>query len=258
LCPTALKLDAVADDPSLTAPSRESTSSADKKEVTIQDGEHMPETVTIPISFFEVTFDYVHPDLRLLGDRASIVQGIFEALQPWSPIMDNIEVKTAGKISEQGVSFKLPLKRVTFFFGPAHCTFSRDGVDWITAEETIRILETFVSCFITLSGVQLAARKTTIGLHIQPKTAPFIKILSPFVAPQLAALEAVPLKTMAAVVRWENRRVTLDGSGSLANGLFLKLEREFASTMAYSEMAEQLMRDEQELFAVLGIEEDVA
>jgi hypothetical protein len=217
----------------------------------------MLELVTIPISFFEVTFDYVHPDLRLLGDRATIVQGIFEALKPWSPTIDDIEVRTAGKVSEQGVSFKLPVKRITFVFGPSHCTFSRDGVDWISAEETIGILDTFVSSFTLLSGVELANKKTTIGLHIQPKTAPFIKILSPFVAPQLAELEADPVKTMATVAKWEKRRITLDGSASLANGLFLKLEREFGSSGTYAEMADRIKNDEEELFKILGIEEDL-
>jgi len=217
----------------------------------------MPELVTIPISFFEVTFDYLHPDLKLLGDRSSVVQGIFEALQPWSPTVDNIEVRTAGKTSEQGVSFKLPLKRVTFFFGATHCTFTRDAVDWLTAEETIEILDVFVTSFTLLSSVELASKKTAIGLHIQPKTAPFINVLKPFVAPQLAALERDPFKTMAIIVRWDQRRVTLDGSGSLANGLFLKLEREFHSTISYNEMAQQLKKDEEELFAIMGIEEDI-
>jgi hypothetical protein len=216
----------------------------------------MAELVTIPISFFEVTFDYLRPDLKLLADRAALVQGIFEAMRPWSPVIDDIDVRSTGKISEQGVAFKLPLKRVTFFFGPAHCTFSQDAVDWIGAEETIRILDAFVSSFAALSGLQFGTIKTTIGLHMQPKTVPFINILSPFVAPQLAALEPVAFRTMASVVRWEKRRVTLDGSGSLANGLFVKLERDFEGGTGYREISDQLFDDEREMFGILGVEED--
>jgi hypothetical protein len=216
----------------------------------------MAELVTIPISFFEVTIDYERPNLKLWGDRASIVQAIFDALKPWNPGVDDIEPLTTGKISEQGFTFKIPLKRVSFFFGPASCRFARDAVDWPSAEETIAILDTALSAFIRFSGIVLGAKKSAIGLHIQPRTMPFMEILNPFIAPQLAALEREPVQTMATVVKWGKRKVTLDGSAAIANGLFLKFEREFESASTYEEMAHQLRRDEEELFRILGVEED--
>jgi hypothetical protein len=53
-----------------------------------------------------------------------------------------------------------------------------------------------------------------------------------------------------------NRKVTIDGSGALANGLFLRLERDFEASATYDEMAQLLRHDEEELFTILGIEED--
>jgi hypothetical protein len=50
--------------------------------------------------------------------------------------------------------------------------------------------------------------------------------------------------------------VTLDGSGSLANGIFLKLEREFHGTLTYLQIVEQLRKDEEQLMAIVGIEEE--
>lgn len=100
----------------------------------------MPELVTIPISFFEVTIDYEKANIRILGDRASLVQAIFEVLRPYLSSLDDIEVLTAGKPSEQGVLFKLPQKHISFFVGPTLCRFSRNAVDWDLAEETISIL----------------------------------------------------------------------------------------------------------------------
>jgi hypothetical protein len=61
---------------------------------------------------------------------------------------------------------------------------------------------------------------------------------------------------MAAVAKWGKRRVTLDGSAALVNALFLKFEREFEGTASYQEMAQQLRKDEEELFRMLGVEED--
>jgi hypothetical protein len=61
---------------------------------------------------------------------------------------------------------------------------------------------------------------------------------------------------MATVVKWRDRKVTIDGSGILANAIFLRLEREFPSDATYETMAGQLRKDEEDLFGILGVEED--
>jgi hypothetical protein len=216
----------------------------------------MPELVTIPLSFFELEAEYEKPLFSLMADRTALVQGIFEALQPWKPKIDDIEIRTAGKLSEQGFNFKIPLKRVSFFFGPSSCKLSRDDVNWGMAEETLTILRMVTQTLVQIGGVVLGKKKTTIGLHIQPKTTTFIEILTPFLTPDLAALEAQPLKTMAVVARWDKRTITLDGSVALANALFLKLEREFEGANSLEEIAHQLRTDERELLGVLGVEEE--
>ena len=90
----------------------------------------MAELVTIPISFFEIAIDYERPQFKLWLDRAFVVQTVFEALERWGPRIEDVEGITTGKAAEQGFSIKLPLKRVSFFFGPASCKFTRDNVDW--------------------------------------------------------------------------------------------------------------------------------
>ena len=102
----------------------------------------------------------------------------------------------------------------------------------------------------------LGKKSTAISLHIQPRTLTFMDILNPFVPRELAAIEPQPVRTMATVAKWENRKVTIDGSGALANGLFLRLERDFEASATYDEIAQQLRHDEEELFTILGIEED--
>jgi hypothetical protein len=61
---------------------------------------------------------------------------------------------------------------------------------------------------------------------------------------------------MATVAKWEHRKVTIDGSGVVANAVFLRFEREFPSAANYREIAAQLRKDEEELFTILGVEED--
>lgn len=216
----------------------------------------MPELVTIPISYFEFAVDYERPEFRLWMDRALIVQGIFDALKPWEPRIDDVEAITTGKASEQGFTIKLPLKRVSFFFGPASCKFTRENVDWQSAEETIAIFDAALSALIRSSGASMGPKNTAVSLHLQPKSLPFTALLTPFVASQLAALDSEPVMTMAAVAKWAHHKVTIDGSGVLANAIFLRFEREFPSAATYDDIAAQLRKDEEDLFKILGVEED--
>jgi hypothetical protein len=216
----------------------------------------MPELVIIPISFFEVAINYEKPEARLLGDRVPLVQAISDALLPYEFSLDDLEVLTAGKPSEQGVMFRLPQKHISFFVGPTLCRFSRNAVDWDLAEETISILDLVVSTLSALTGIRMNEKKTTIGMHLQPRTMPFRDVLRPFVPEQIAKLESAPITTMASVTRWAHRAITIDGSGSLANGVFVKLERAFAASHSYEEITQQLWKDEQELFAIMGVTED--
>ena len=216
----------------------------------------MPHLVNIPIALFEITIDYVRPNMKLLLDRAKVVDALFEVFSRWNIGMDNIEVVNEGKPSEQGIRFKIPEKRTTFMFGGGSCTLVRDDVDWNAAEEIISILTSAYGVVQELGGIQTGAFKTDLVMHLQPKTAKFIDILAPFAPPQLLKLDPTTPKATASVVRWNKRRITLDGSSQLANGVFMRLEREFPATVTYEDIAHQLRADELELFDLMDVIED--
>jgi hypothetical protein len=215
----------------------------------------MAEQVTIPISTFEIGFAYKRPVLNLWLDRAAIVQKMFEALEPWNLNVDDVEGITKGKPSEQGVKFGLPLQKVTFFFGPAGCKFTKEAANWADAAEALRILTTAIDVLLHHGGVELGKRSTSLILHLQPKSVPFKELLWPFLVPALAQLEDSRAEAMAYVVRWKERRITLDGSAALANGVFVHLERDFESTVSLEDIKTVLIEDEVNLFKLLNVQE---
>jgi hypothetical protein len=216
----------------------------------------MAESVTIPISLFEFSVDYKRPEFRLWTDRASVLQAVFEALSPWDPRVDDVDAVTTGKASEQGVVIKLPLKRVSFFFGPASCRFTRDNVDWQTVDETISILDSAISALTSLGGVVLGRKISVVSLHVQPKSVPFSTLLKPLIAPRILDLLPEPVDTMATVAKWQNYKVTIDGSAMIANAVFLRSEREFGSEATYDEIVARLRDDQIGLFGLLGVTEE--
>jgi hypothetical protein len=101
----------------------------------------MPEQATVPNTYFEVNMDYTGPSAKIWVERVLVVQDMFDAFQPWNMSIDDMEVITSGKPSEQGLRFKFPAKAATFFVGLASCKFTRDNTSWETAGETIAILD---------------------------------------------------------------------------------------------------------------------
>ena len=215
----------------------------------------MPEPVTIPIAFFEFASDFERPVFKLWIDRADVIQAIFDSLMPWSPRVDDMEAVNTVKTSEQGFTIKLPLKGASFFFGPASCKFIRDNVHWQVAEETLAILDATISALTRSASVVLGAKNVVIAMHLQPKSVPFTTLLLPFIAPELVALDSKQMMTAATIVKWADYRVTIDGSGTIANALFLRFERQFPSATTYQEIATQVRKDQENLFKMLGVEE---
>lgn len=215
----------------------------------------MPEHITIPIAIFELTVNYLKPDVKLWADRAEIVQGIFDALSPWNPNFDDIEVINVGKPSEQGVRFKLASENVSLFFGPTACKCTKDTATWKDADETILILETALNVMAGISHVVFARKIAILSLHLQPKTLSFREILQPFLAQPVAKLEDSPVEAIAIVARWKGRRITLDGSAAIVNGVYLQSEREFESTASYDEIKMAVLNDQLTLFKLLDLEE---
>lgn len=71
----------------------------------------------------------------------------------------------------------------------------------------------------------------------------------------MASLEN-PAQSMAAIVKWPNHRVTVDGSAQIANGIFIRYERDFPAETDYETMAKQLFADEEQVFGMLDIKEE--
>ena len=218
----------------------------------------MAEFVTIPISTFEIAIEYEMPSVRLWVDRTQVIEAMFEAFKPWALNLDDIDVIDEGKNSDKGLRFRLPLKKASFFFGASYCRFSQDDANWSMMPEALAILHAGVSTLLEVAKVRKAIQRTTLALHLQPKSGRFIDILRPFVPSQLEGLESSPVQAIASVVKWGNRRIYFDGSGSLANAAFVKMDRDFGPDTTYKQIAEQIYADERIVFNILGVEEDLS
>ncbi len=215
----------------------------------------MAEPVTVPISIFEVTVRYEKPVIRLLADRADIIQALFDAFTEFEPSADDMEVVSSGKATEQGIRLRLRSQMITFFFGATSCKFTKEAASWPEADAILHILDRFLTILAEKSGVILGKKTSVLSLHLQLKTGSFKDILRPLIDSGIQRLDPAPLDAMAIVARWPQYRITLDGSAQLANAIFVQMERTFDARLTYDDMKQHILKDEVDLLKLLGVEE---
>ncbi len=215
----------------------------------------MPAEITIPISVFELTVKYDKPNILLMAERAGAIQELFAAFAPWNLQLDDMEVLTAGKPTEQGVQIKIAAQNASFFFGAAHCKFVKNSAIWAEADQILAILTAALEALHRAAGVDYADKTSILTLHLQPKTVQFRDILRKFIVPEILALAKDQTTAMAIVSRWPKYRITLDGSAALANGIFVQAERQFDATISFDDMRAAIFQDEQDLFKLLDVQE---
>lgn len=215
----------------------------------------MPEQITIPISILELTIWYQKLAIRLLTDRAELVQSLFDTLAEFKPNLDDLEVISTGKMTEQGIRLRLPSQAITLFFGAASCKFTKETAMWPEADLILNTLRKFLQALTDGAGVSLGKKVTVLTLHLQPKMRSFKELLLPFIDDRLKKVDSAPLDAMAVITRWPGHRITLDGSAQLANGIFAQMEREFAPEITLERIKEDLFNDEIKLFQLLDVTE---
>ena len=215
----------------------------------------MPTPITIPLSTFELAITYEKPNIRLLADRAEPLQAVLDAFAPWNPRLDDMEILTLGKHSEQGVKIKINSQGASFFFGALGCRFTQEGADWDQADNIVLLITTAMDALAAATGVRFGAKVSVITLHLQPETVASKDILRNMMVPGILGLAKEPTSAMAIVARWPKRRITIDGSAALANAIFLQAEREFDPTVTFEDIGQILLSDQEDLFTLLGVEE---
>lgn len=211
--------------------------------------------VSVPISIFDLTMQFVRPNLRLAMNRADFVEDLFEQFGRWDISVDDIEVVQEGKPSEQGIKFKIPKRQVTFFFGPSHAQLIWDDAKWEAASEIIEILTIGLEALTKHGKVEVRTYKAVVALHLQPLKVPFIELLKPFASQALIKIDPSPITAFATVLRWEGRRITIDGSAQIANAIYVRFERDFPGYLPIETISGEIRTDEESLYSIIGVEE---
>jgi hypothetical protein len=217
----------------------------------------MPDLIKIPAASAEMQARFERPYIGFIGsDRPRAVEAVVSALMPFNFRLSNTELVTTGSLADHKVIFKLPDRGITFQFGAEEYRFTKDGSNWETANEDIRVLMAAEHALLEGTAAKVTRCLTTVAVHLQPLTKPREEVLAPFFPePFRACMPEGKADTFAAHLKWANGDILIDFSTMFANGIFLRFSSQFDGHPPLAEILTKVRNDEEAIFAILGVQE---
>lgn len=209
----------------------------------------------IPYSMLEYTAVLQKPILEAWAVPAQLVAVVLNALDPFGFKPDGVELKTrAEKLTENAIVFRRTPAGVTFTVGVEKVVIAAENLDWSDAEQFMKAARAGLDAVLQEGKAEIKLQNLVLAIHIQLKTKPRHEVTAPLVSAETLKLLDGELKMPGIILQREKCSVVIDGSLAFANALFVRINREHAPSVALTQMAEVLRKDEMQLFDVLGLE----
>ncbi len=179
-------------------------------------------------------------------------------LEPWGFNLDGVEAKTnVQKLNEYSVVLRRttplsPSQYVTLGIGKAVVTY--ENTDWSEGEQLIAKTRAVLSAVSEIGRAEIESQHLLLGIHIQIKDKPRKDVTAPLLNPVAFELLDGGVKFPGIILLREKSSIVIDASIALANGLFVRINREHPPEASLEQLVEVLRNDEENLFNILGLE----
>ncbi len=215
----------------------------------------MPDLVKIPLASTEYQARFERPSIGFIGnDRPRAVEAVVDALTPFGFRLANSDAVATGPLADHKVTFRFPDKGITLQFGAEYFQFTKEGSNWATAEDDMKVLIAGERALLEGSSVKVGSCMVTVALHAQLMTKPREEVLASFLP--------TPLREWRKPIgygnhlRWAEGDLLLDFSAVFANGIFMKFSSRFEGHPPAQQILERVHEEETSIFQLLGIQEN--
>jgi len=230
----------------------------------------MAELVKIPLASAEYVARFVRPWVGFIGiDRPRAFDAIVTALLPFQLRISNAQISDTGTLAEWKTIFKLPERGITFQFGAEEIRFSKEGSSWSTAPEDIRVLQAAENALMEIGrnpafstgdarAAVIESCTVSLNMHLQLLHKSRDEVLSPFLPEAVREFaKKRGAQRFGGHLFFVDGDIFIDSSLAYANGIFLRVSTQFKGRPAIEEMLAKVRADEDEIFRILDIEEEV-
>lgn len=216
----------------------------------------MADLVKIPLASTDYQARFERPSIGFIGvDRPRAIESVVEALLPFGFRLANSEAVVTGSLADHKAVFRFPDRGITLQFGAEYFQFTKEGSNWATAEEDVKVLVAAEQALLEGTSVKIGSCLVNVAMHAQLLTKPREEVLASFIP--------VPFREWRKAIsygnhlRWADGDLLLDFSAVFANGIFIKFSSKFDGHPSVQEMLERVHEEESSIFQLLGIQENV-
>ncbi len=163
----------------------------------------------------------------------------------------------APKLDEFAIVFRrttpaVPARSFALGFGKVH--IRAENLDWTEADRFISSHRAALDAVRQKGGAEIQSQQLVVAMHIQLKDRPRKDVTAALLSPVAAKLLDGEADFSGVVLLRGKAIFVIDASVGIANGLFLRINREHPPEASFEELAEVLRNDEKRIFDVLGLE----
>jgi hypothetical protein len=220
----------------------------------------MPEKTQSEITYSSLDYTSVfkRPIFGPPSPPGELIASILDELGPSGYTFNGVEFSLqAPKLDEFAVVFRRTTPAVparSFALGFGKVCIRAESLDWGEADRFISSHGAAVDAVRKKGGAEIQSQQLIVGMHIQLKDRPRKDVTAPLLSPVAAKLLDGEADFSGVILLRGKAIFVIDASVGIANGLFLRINREHEPEASFEELAETLRNDEKRIFEVLGLE----
>ncbi|MBF6568253.1 MAG: hypothetical protein IVW54_05175 [Candidatus Binataceae bacterium] len=213
-----------------------------------------PENALALSAFVEFQVFYNTPSFDFAARAPAVMSAVFDAFWPWNITLANISVKqNPASSGEVGIVFNLPIPRIVFTVGMGATTLLVTNPDWSQEQLISEIATAGLQAVQSSVGAVFSQYVLSILMHVKPERRTLSEISSNFLNIKSPKLSNPTIKARGFSVYADNFSWVVDSSVVYDGALFLKILRSFDPSVAFSDMAQALRADQDELLGTLKL-----
>jgi hypothetical protein len=191
-------------------------------------------------------------------DNPALTTNVLSALSPYGFNLDGVEYKNnSEKANEHAIVFRRtvpPNPTMVLTLGIGKAVVTAENLDWSDAQRLIKLMNDALSAILDTAHAKVKLQQLTLGMHVQLKAKQRKDVTMRLLSPEGMRIFEGDISFPGVILHVDRGHILIDASAVFANGMFVRIFREYSSEATLEHLAQTLQRDEERLFESLGLE----
>lgn len=206
----------------------------------------------IPEAYFEYKATFSNPVFEMWANPSLLLSSLYSNLKRWNVSLSDVSwKKDAVNYQEVQVSFNVRTMNAEIRVGLDSATFIAVNPDWSKAGTFVELFQSALRSIQQDGRIQIASQVMALAFHITTGESNFKEAMGRLVNSSLIG----PAEAYGISAYRDDSSLVMDKSVRYEGGIFVRIQRNFAPTVAFADLAMSVYEDEVKALTLLGVPE---